>query len=85
MKMWDLAHFVCLTEWNNFKKDTIAQKQIFIYENDTFEATTGGPGSDMNILVQRIFNAYKAAFMKMWDLAQLGKNMHIESFRNELS
>ena len=25
-----IAHFLRLTEWNNFKKDTMSQKQIFI-------------------------------------------------------
>ncbi len=57
-----IAHFVFLTEWNNFKKDTIAQKQIFIYENDTFKATTGGPGSDVNVFGTKNFQRLQSSF-----------------------
>ncbi len=36
-----IAHFLHLTEWNNFKKDTMGPKWIFIYEIGTLGSPQG--------------------------------------------
>ena len=36
-----IAHFLRLTEWNNFKKDTMGPKWIFIYEIGTLGSPQG--------------------------------------------